>query len=53
MKAGAPRSVVEAWWPWARGGDYGQMSSLLLATLVLVVPLGLGCRVLGSAWQPL
>lgn len=31
-----------AWWPWARGGDYRQTFSPLLAATVLDVPLGLG-----------
>lgn len=47
MEAGAVSIAVGAWWPWARGGDYGQTSSLPPAASVLDVPLGLGGAVLG------
>lgn len=38
MKTGA---VSGSWWLWARGGDYGQESSLPAAALLLAGSLGL------------
>lgn len=46
MKSGAESGVAAARWRWARGGDYGQESSLPAAALLLAGSLGLG--VLGS-----
>lgn len=42
MKSGAESGVAAARWPRARGGDYGQESSLPAAALLLAGSLGLG-----------
>lgn len=49
MKSGAESGVAAARWPWARGGDYGQESSLPAAALLLAGSLGLGWAFGGSA----
>lgn len=48
MKSGAESGVAAARWRWARGGDYGQESSLPAAALLLAGSLGLGWGFLGS-----
>lgn len=52
MKAGAEGGVAAARWPWARGGDYGQESSLPPATLLLPACSGLAWGVWGLHIHP-